>query len=324
VIAAGLSVFFIRSGFLFVFFLVPLSLLAFRYNAETAWCGFILAAAANSIFALIVSFGANSGFGGPLTDILFYVLIAGIFTWINSPLQSGGKFPKIPGLYRMILGSLAATALFIFIINRAFADPVFLEVLNSRINVLKSFYISESPDVVQNALVSSITPEALAGTARFIVLRGGGFLLAVLMFFGSRQTGIVVSTLLGKKFNGKLLRLFHVPPSYIWVLSFTLPLTVLARIAKFETGEIILWNILTLCVILYLAQGLGILQFYATRPALPPVLRIVLTVGFFILLSNPIISVFLLGFVILLGIAENWAPLRASKTDSGPPSTPEE
>jgi hypothetical protein len=86
-----------------------------------------------------------------------------------------------------------------------------------------------------------------------------------------------------------------------------------------EPLEIAGWNILTLCVILYLAQGGGIVVFFLAR--LPPGMRFALNVGIFVLILSPGVNVVLLGLLILLGIAENWAPFRASKLN-GPPPTP--
>ena len=92
--------------------------------------------------------------------------------------------------------------------------------------------------------------------------------------------------------------------------------------AKLEIPEIILWNILILCAILYLAQGLGILQFFLARPTVSPSFKLLLSVLFIFLFFSPVINVVLLGGVVLLGIAENWVPFRAPK-QNGPPSTPE-
>jgi hypothetical protein len=116
--------------------------------------------------------------------------------------------------------------------------------------------------------------------------------------------------------------MFHVHLRLIWVLSFTLALIVTTKMLKWVGPEIVLWNILVLCAILYMVQGLGILQHFFTRPAMPPFVRLLLPLLFFIMVFSPGINAVLLGFVILLGIAENWAPFRAPKQDR-PPSTPE-
>ena len=115
---------------------------------------------------------------------------------------------------------------------------------------------------------------------------------------------------------------FRAAPALIWVLSSSLLLVVLSRVARLVVPEIILWNILVLCIILYFAQGLGILQFFLSRPSVPVFLRFFLTVLLIILIFSPAVNAVLLIGIVLLGIAENWAPFRAPKPN-GPPSTPE-
>jgi hypothetical protein len=110
---------------------------------------------------------------------------------------------------------------------------------------------------------------------------------------------------------------------FIWVLSVSLFLVIAMRILKWTVPEIILWNILTLCAILYLAQGLGILQHITAAPGMPPFLRLALSLLFFILIFSPGINAVVLGLVTLLGIAETWVSFRTPKTD-GPSSTPGE
>jgi hypothetical protein len=118
------------------------------------------------------------------------------------------------------------------------------------------------------------------------------------------------------------LAFFHVNPIMIWVFSAALLLVVLTRILRMQIPEIILWNILVLCVILYLAQGLGIIQFLLSRSSLSPFLKLALTLLMVFLLFSPFLNMLLLGGFFILGIIENWVPLRVLKKNA-PPSTPE-
>jgi hypothetical protein len=72
---------------------------------------------------------------------------------------------------------------------------------------------------------------------------------------------------------------------------------------------------------MYLAQGGGIVRHFLTRRLVSPGLRLLLNVAIILVVLSPGINVALLGGLILLGIAEHWAPLRALKQE-GPPSTP--
>jgi uncharacterized protein YybS (DUF2232 family) len=158
-----------------------------------------------------------------------------------------------------------------------------------------------------------------------------------LLFFVCCQLSLILARLFfritGKNFHGTIFReaklkainslaAFHVNPAVIWVFSSSLLLVVITRKIKFEIPEIILWNILVICSILYLAQGLGIMQFFLARPSMSPFLRLFIIIAFVFVLFSPVLNAFLLGALALLGIAENWLPLRAAK-QSGPPSTPE-
>jgi hypothetical protein len=169
------------------------------------------------------------------------------------------------------------------------------------------------------------------------MLRGGSLVSCVLLFFVCCQIILILARLsfrlFGKNFQGKNsgetmfnginpLALFHVNPKVIWVFSSSLLLVVITKAMKFEIPEIILWNILVICSILYLAQGLGIMQFFLIKPSFSHFLRMILVIAFVFVLFSPFINAFLFGGLVLLGIAENWLPLRVSK-QSGPPSTPE-
>jgi hypothetical protein len=90
---------------------------------------------------------------------------------------------------------------------------------------------------------------------------------------------------------------------------------------KITLIEVIAWNILVVCIILYLVQGGGILSFLLVRTAMPPLLRFALVFLSSVVFFSPGINAFVLGAVTLLGIAENWVPFRAPKPN-GPSSTP--
>jgi hypothetical protein len=72
---------------------------------------------------------------------------------------------------------------------------------------------------------------------------------------------------------------------------------------------------------LFLAQGGGIVLFALNRRALPPVMRFFLNLLILVLIFSPGVNAFVLGGLVLLGIAENWVPFRAPKPD-GSSSTP--
>jgi hypothetical protein len=181
---------------------------------------------------------------------------------------------------------------------------------------LDSLYFANSPDVVRKALLDSITPEFVLEIIKSIVIRGGALVSSVFILWASREVSVLVSRLFRVPCRFPPLRDFHVHPRLIWVLSFSLLAVLLSSVFAFAPLEILLWNILVLCVILFLAQGLGILYYFASR--MRPFARIALILVFVVLLFSPGINAVLLAVVILLGIAENWVSFRISEPSSTP------
>jgi len=258
-------------------------------------------------------------------DILYFTVMTSIFTGITAPPPFLSE--RISGGVRFIAGSCLGSLLFLIFFLRTIASPEFSQYLALMVKSLVSYYQSSGSDVVQNALMESFTPEVVMDLMKTIMLRGGSLVSAVMMFFICRQISFAIVMIVLKS-QGKTPRGtsslvgFYVYPVIIWVLSVSLLLVVLTKMIKLEIPEILLWNILILCGILYLAQGLGILQVLLARPTVPPFIRLLFSVLFFFLFFSPGINLVLLAGIVLLGIAENWVPIRASKLN-GPPSTPE-
>ena len=315
-IGAGVCVFFISSGVLSLFFLVPLGFLGFRYDYKVAWAGFLFAV----IGYLLMSMG--NMFQGSVLNLLFFAAMTGIFTWIIIPPH---KNVNMPMSIRIIGGSCLGAILLTFTFFRMISSPVFIEYLDSMLhNFLQS---NTGANVVQNALLQSITVDDVLEMIMVVLLRGGGLISCILLFTFCRQISLGLARLIpGKnKRNGMgagNLAAFHVNPQLIWALSASLLLLVLTRMINLIVGEIILWNILILCVILYMAQGLGILQFFLSRPSTPPFMGLLFVVLFIFLLISPVFNLILLGGLTILGIIENWVPFRVPKIN-GPPTTPQ-
>ncbi|MDR0502616.1 MAG: YybS family protein, partial [Treponema sp.] len=174
-------------------------------------------------------------------------------------------------------------------------------------------------------------------TVKSVMLRGGSLVSCIFLYVLCRQVSLLIlrlpfrRTVTASSGTGAFktpshenytLAFFHVNPIMIWVFSAALLLVVLTRILRMQIPEIILWNILVLCVILYLAQGLGIIQFLLSRSSLSPFLKLALTLLMVFLLFSPFLNMLLLGGFFILGIIENWVPLRVLKKNA-PPSTPE-
>jgi uncharacterized protein YybS (DUF2232 family) len=117
------------------------------------------------------------------------------------------------------------------------------------------------------------------------------------------------------------LRGFRAPTFLIWVLSGSLAGILLFRITALTALETAAWNLLTISALMYMAQGLGIVQFMLSRRDLPVLLRLLLNIGIILVVFSPGLNAVALGLLALVGIVEHWVPLRVIKQDR-PPSTP--
>jgi hypothetical protein len=317
----------IRSGFLSIFFLVPLGFIGIVYNLKTLMFGVLAAILGNGFLSLGLVFSLSLAWGGLLWDLFYFTITILVFGWIMAPSGGASRLLRIPRSYRFILGSAAAALVFLFILASAGNNLELNKLFLGQAEAVASFYVaSAGTDVVQQSLLERyLTPEAILETLRFVALRGGGVAVYLCIFFISRQLSLLAArfTRRGRANmpSGEGMIRFHASPRLIWVLSFSLFLILAARLIKIEIPEIIAWNILVLCGVLYLVQGGGIVLHFLSRAALPPFLRLMLNVLLFFVILSPGINAFALGALALLGIAENWVPFRAPKPH-GPSSTP--
>ncbi|MCL2007736.1 MAG: DUF2232 domain-containing protein [Treponema sp.] len=313
-IGAGVSIFLAISGLFSLLFLVPLGFLAYRYDYRTAWTGFAFIVIGN----ILLNFGILNR---DISNFLFYIAMAGIFTWIVSPPPASNQ---VPMSIRLSFGSCLGALLLIFIMGRVISTPFFLDYMDSMLN---NFLLSNTgANVVQNALLQSITVEEILDAIMSIMVRGGSLISCILLFTLCRQLGYFLARIILRRkkidISPSSLVQFHASSILIWVLSISLLLLVLSRLINFKLIEIILWNILILCVILYLAQGIGILQFFLSKPSTPPFMGILFMILFVFLIVSPVLNLVLLVGLTILGITENWVPFRAPKIN-GPPTTPQ-
>ena len=319
--AAIISLLLLRGGvFTSFLFLVPFGYLSFRYNAVVLWTSIIigiLAGFIQFIVLTILQFSALpagiAGFG--FTDFIFHASMILIFAFILSPPFTSFY---LKGYLRLIAGSVLGAIIFILIFYRQMESEVFIE----QIGFLFTALSGQGADVVENAIIGEISTETILAMMRDIMFRGAALLSCVLIFFTSRLFGSFFARLVMRERGKPVFIGFYVNTRIIWILSGSLILLVLTSIMSMEIPEILLWNILLICIMMYLAQGLGILQFFLSRPAAPPFLKLLAIVLFFIFIISPVLNTVLLAGLALLGIAENWLPIR-NFAIKGPPSTPE-
>ena len=314
-----------RAGFFTFFFLVPLGFCAAAFGPAPAWIGFIIAALGNCVLSLGYSLRYGAGQAGAHLDILYFTVFALGFTWImagNPPLYRlapPGQTPALPRVRTVFRFTAASAAGALALIVMAYAvsgDEGFSAYIRSQIEAISSAYISSlGTDAAQRAyLERALTTDKIIEAFYSIVLRGGALASAFFLFFASRQAAFLLARIF-RRLRGYSSDLtgFHVPRQSIWVLSLCLPVILAFRVTAFKIGEIAAWNLLVICAIMFLAQGGGIVLFTLTRRPLPGFMRLLFSFMLVLLLFSPGVNAAVMGALIILGIAENWLPLRVIK-----------
>jgi len=148
-----------------------------------------------------------------------------------------------------------------------------------------------------------------------IIMRGGAVVSAFFVFFYSRHLAFILARLFRRKggnVSGDLIG-FHAPRRAIWVLSLCLPVILLCRAVSLGAIEVAAWNLLVICVIMFFAQGGGIALFYLARRPMSVIMRLLCGALLVCVIFSPGINALAAAMLILLGIAENWLPLRAER-----------
>jgi hypothetical protein len=331
-------------GFLY---LLPLGIMAAGYGFRAVWVCLVLAVAGNGLWSVgeIVFFPYPGG--QVFEGIVHFALVAAAFSWMMAPsLKGAGETPgkyspaRIPGVCRFVIASCIASLLILPLIAALRQNTAFSGFIRSQAEALSALYMaSAGADVVQQSLLERyLTPDFIMDALIFVALRGGVMASCMVFFFVNRQLALALTWIFRRMRRGwtgvgealpdsqKELRNFapadfHVPGGFIWVLSFSLLGILVGKKWGIAPLEIAAWNGLVISGILYLGQGGGIVAYFITRANLSPFMRLVLNFFLFLLIFSPGINAVLLGCLILLGIAENWAPFRTPKT-KGPSSTP--
>lgn len=311
-VGAALSVGAMRGGVLGLFFLIPLGVTAFSYNGITAWVSILWAILGN--LALSLGFGIRESLGG----LLYFSLIMILFGWIVAPPRSGTGLLRMRTVYRIMAAAVLGTLALIPGLYALKDNGEFTALIRSQMESLAALSTASAGE---GAFLGELTPERFLDALSAVIIRGGGAASWVLFFFMSRRIALFFSGIIRRRRWGGDLSRFHVAPPFIWVLSCSLLGVLSGSWFALPPLEIGAWNILTLCVMLYLAQGGGIVLFFVNRLAIRPLGRLALNLFFITALFSPVISPVVLGGLTLLGIAENWAPLRVQKSN-GPSSTP--
>jgi len=309
IVCAFLSVVFTRVGFLSLFFLAPVGYAVLICNS--LWLPFVSAASLNAVLLIILRLFFHGSAGLPLEILYFTTLFMG-FAFIMGQ-------GSLRGAYRFVLASAVGTVVFLIYISSSGSG--FYSSLNEMSQMLTQVFVnSANVDPARRSLLQQIiTPERALEMIKNLILRGGALISVSLVFFINRQIAVSIVSIIKKQRKDRGLTGFFAPSVTIWVLSGALAVILLTRMFRVQTLEIAAWNILVICAILFFAQGAGIvLHFLARRTYIFRFISVVLVV---MAILSPGLNMIAVSAILLLGIAENWLPLRAPK--KGPASTPE-
>jgi hypothetical protein len=317
IVCAGVSVILMRADFLTFFFLVPLGVCAVVFGPAAAWLGAVFAALGNGVWSV--------GLPHAGLDTLYFAVLALGFTWIMAGKEPWFHPPRpvIPPVrtaFRFIAASVAGALVFLAVIFSIGDDENFSAALRSQIEAIASSYIAASgTDAAQRAyLEQTLTADRIIDLFSMIILRGGALFSAAFLLFFNRQAAFILARLFRRKGGNVSSDLigFHVPRRVIWVLSLCLPVILLCRTASLGMVEIAAWNILVMCATMFFAQGGGIVLFYLARRPMSVIMRLLCAILLVCVVFSPGINVLALTMLILLGIAENWLPLRVTKQET--------
>jgi hypothetical protein len=316
-------------GFLF---LLPLGVSAFCFSAAASWLCAFFAIIGNGLFALWLGISLHLPVKALIPDLIYFTVIVVGFAWVVAPPAGRvSAFFRPRTVYRVVAASALGALALAFPLYISGTETGFLTMLRTQAELFVSLYnTSTGADVVERSLSEQyVTVDYVIAVIKTVSLRGGALFSCMLLFVVSRQFSALIARFARRRYpNGNLVG-FHTSSRQIWVLSFSLA-AILAGLllqtlpsapAAVQIVEIAAWNVLVICVMLYLVQGGGVLMYWYTRFLMPPLLRLLLNLALIIVIFSPGINAVFLAGLVLLGIAENWVPFRVPKTN-GSSSTP--
>ena len=316
-VCAGICIAMTRLGGVFsLFFFVPLGFSAVAYGAQAAWASFAMAMLGNLVLAAVLSMGQGFGLVGIGLNMLQFMVLAFGFTWMMAGNPPGlAKVRSVRTLFRLVAGSAVVVSVPLGVAFWLHARGVLMPMLERTISTIM-FMLAGGDAVRLSLLEQNISFERLE-TYVSLVFRGGMLVSVVVLFFVSRQMVFLLARLLRKRTAGAGdLPGFFAPRRTLRVLFLAVPVILLGRALSMQTVEIVAWNVLVVCGLVFLAQGGGIVLFNIARRSMPLLSRVFMGMMFVVAMMIPIVGMVVLGALIVLGIAENWLPLRAAKRDA--------
>jgi hypothetical protein len=301
IICVTISLIFMKTGLLSLIYLMPLGY-AIIVSGNFLPV-FITAAAVNLVMVIIQPLSNTGGLNYILLEALYLISVLFGFSWIV-----GGKFMRT--VYRFIIASVLCTIIFLVLINSPSSG--ILKIFNETAEeIFNNYNLGSEKNAKDLLFMQTFTPQGIVELAKMFLLRGGALISMFFLFFVNRQIAVSIVSLIKKQKIDRGLAAFYSPVNTIWVLSGSLASIVLTVIFKIEILEIISWNVFTVCVIIFLAQGIGILMYWMSLRT--NAFRLMINVLIIVVLFSPL-GLFAVAALILLGIIDNWRSFRIVKS----------
>jgi hypothetical protein len=322
-LAAGLlAVGMERSVVLAPLFLVPIILAALAGAAP----GTLAAAAAIAVNAALLAAGTMAAGADAslwLADLLYFCALVGAAAWIAAPARPGAiRLPRTA--YRLIFGGLAAGLAILPAYWAARADSALWEAVRGQAQaMIEALKAGVGDDVVQQSLLDNfVSVDSIVAMVEAVALRGAVLVGHIVFLYAAWRCALFAAAFRRPELRGRgSLRRFRIDPAFVWVASVSGAALLAGLVLKLTVLEIVAWNGLALSWLVYAAQGIGVLQHWIYRPGTPRMVAPLATILILtLLLQNGINAIVALAFAVV-GVAENWLPLRAAYP-SEPPTTP--
>jgi len=303
-ICACLCVFFLNTGILSLFYLAPLGYAVLV--SGTVLPVFASVAVINALFSIVLNMVHQNVPVGMLTEILYFTVLFLCFSWVIDNV----KYFQIRAVYRFMLAAVTGSLAFLGFIVGDSSNSGFNIMLMGMAEYSTSVIFSavEYDPVRHSALLQILSPEKVVEVTRSVLFRGGALVGVIFLFFINRQISFIALSLIKKQRRTSGFVAFFAPPQTIWVLSCSLALILLTNLFRVEIIEVMAWNVFVVCVIIFLAQGAGILVYLLSQRS--PVFRVAGNVLIIIMIFTPGINTLALAASIILGIIECWRPIR--------------
>ncbi|MDR0910060.1 MAG: hypothetical protein LBM77_09885 [Spirochaetaceae bacterium] len=296
-----------RTGALSVFFLLPIGFAASVWGKKAALLSALVAFLANIVSVIMLGRAFEASFLESLVDIIYFSIMLGMFLFSMLPLQVKlkGRVLRLSGEYRLCIAALVC-----FI-----AIALSMQVLYE--GGIDGFIYGQAEAFSALFQAETLNVSAIADMAKTVLLRGAMCASLMLLFYFTRVlslwAGRLVKRLKGKELSVQKTGLvaFHIDRHVLWIFAGAVVLSIVGNVLKWQPLEIASWNLLVMLALLYLGQGYGIVMaFIASKTKRRPNGGFFPGLLFVIILMTPMLNMVFLAILALLGIAENWLPLR--------------